>query len=242
VIAPEQQAQANVQVERQQPTVRFERTGEPRIVYQQAEGQPRIRFEPMNGASAQASAPAAPSDDAQRSARSGEASPVADQTVLGSAEAPPPVDRRSAQAQLNAAPGYGTEQAQGAPSDTTRQAPAASEPQQTGALPAGGLPVSVGRIEEMALYNARDEKLGEVEEVLIGPDNRVYVVVTHGGFLGLGEKRVAMPLEQVAMRGDRLVVEGLSGEQIEDMAAFDESQSGFTRMQGNAMAPVRTLQ
>jgi hypothetical protein len=216
VVAPrQQQQQTNVQVQRQQPNVRFERTGEPQIIYRQAEGQPQIRFEPMAGPASAAAA----TTPAQ----------------------PPAEGIQSAQAQLNAAPGYATNPAQGAPADTTRAT--GPEPQQTGALPGSGVQsLRASQLEDMAVYTARDEKLGDVEQVMMGPDNKVYLVVTHGGFLGLGERKVAMSLEQVAIRGDRLVAEGMNDEQIKAIPAFDKDSANYREVEDGHTASLRMLQ
>jgi hypothetical protein len=55
------------------------------------------------------------------------------------------------------------------------------------------------------LYNAQGNELGDVERVVEGPDGKQYLVIGAGGFLGIGEKPVPIPLERVAVRGDRLV-------------------------------------
>jgi hypothetical protein len=44
------------------------------------------------------------------------------------------------------------------------------------------------------------------------------IYVAHGGFLGLGEDKVAFPLERFALRGnDRLVIRGVTEQDIEAM-------------------------
>jgi PRC-barrel domain len=200
VVPPQQAlAQPNVQVDGQQPNVRVERTGEPRIVYQQAEGQPAIRFEsPTRQDAATASMP---------------------QQAAG-------VSPQNAQAQLNSGPG-------GQP---------AAGPQQTGAIHPASQFFNVEKLEDMALYNARGDKMGEVEEVVSGPGNALYLIVAHGGFLGLGQKQVAMPIEQVAMRGDRLVAETVTDEQIRAMPSFDTGDKNYKEAEDGQTAPVRVLQ
>jgi sporulation protein YlmC with PRC-barrel domain len=224
VQAPGPQEQANVQVERQEPNVRIERTGEPQIVYQQAEGQPLIRFEPVDG-----------------SGRVTGAAPAASAPATLAAT----VDPRNAQAQLNnPQAGYGTHTPSGAAAPGAA-APGASAPavgpQTTGALPPAELqPMAVSKLEGMALYNAREEKLGEVEAVVTGMGGRTFLIVSHGGFLGLGEKRVAVPAEQVAMRGDRLVSDRLTDDQLRDLPAYDRN-AGYRDMDNNQSAQIRIL-
>jgi len=79
--------------------------------------------------------------------------------------------------------------------------------------------IRVSALEEMQVYNARGERLGEVENMVMSPaDNSRYLVVEHGGFLGLFQDKVALPLSRVMLQGDRLVVQGLSEEEFEALA------------------------
>jgi hypothetical protein len=224
VEAPTQQAQANVQIDRRQPNVRIERTGEPQIVYQPAEGQPQIRFEPMGVQTAgEAGSPARSADAAAE-----------------------PITRRDAQAQLNASSsGYGTTPGMaGAPGDSTRvtaplmERPPSAEPSATGALPASGQPVEVRRLAEMTVYTSRNEKLGDVDHVVSGPDGKAHVVIGHGGFLGLGERKALIPLEQLALREDRLVADRLTDEQIKALPEYQKAER-FPELDGRQTAPVR---
>jgi hypothetical protein len=228
VEAPRQQTQTNVQVERQQPNVRVERMGEPQIVYEPAEGQPQIRFEPMG---------------AQTAGGAGAT------TAPQGAAATPPATQQAAQAQLNATTsGYGTTPGvAGAPGDATK-APSSSaerpgpspEPSATGALPSPGQQLEVAKLSDMTVYTARNEKLGDVDSVVAGPDGKVQLVIGHGGFLGLGERKVLMPLEQLALREDRLVAEHLTDEQIKALPEFEKGER-FRELEGRQTAPVRVL-
>jgi sporulation protein YlmC with PRC-barrel domain len=48
------------------------------------------------------------------------------------------------------------------------------------------------------VYNLAGEKLGEVNDLLLGPDHKVSTaVIGVGGFLGMGEKVVAVPFESL---------------------------------------------
>ena len=71
------------------------------------------------------------------------------------------------------------------------------------------------------------ENIGEVKDIVIGEDgNMQAVVVGVGGFLGIGEKEVAVDFEQLdwAERdGDRWLVAPMTKEQLETQAAFDRS-------------------
>ena len=52
-----------------------------------------------------------------------------------------------------------------------------------------------------SVYNQQNQRIGDLNDLVIGPDGRVVAfVVGVGGFLGIGERDVAIPFEQVQMR------------------------------------------
>ena len=54
--------------------------------------------------------------------------------------------------------------------------------------------VRASKLIGAAVYNDRDEKVGSVDDVIMGKDNKADdVVVSVGGFLGMGNKLVAVP-------------------------------------------------
>jgi PRC-barrel domain len=216
VVPPQAQAQPQVRTEEPQPNVRLERTGEPRIVYQPAEGPPQVRFETAAGETAAQTAGAAPSG------------------------APGPVSQTGAQAQLNS--GQAGAGSAGTPAGGSA-APArpAGEPAQTGALPGEMRALKVSQLEDMGVYNGRGEKLGDVEKMLMGADNKPYFLVSHGGFLGLGSKQVAISSDQLALRGDRLVADALTDEQVRGFPEFKES-ANFKEMDDDQTTSVRAAQ
>jgi sporulation protein YlmC with PRC-barrel domain len=53
------------------------------------------------------------------------------------------------------------------------------------------------------VYGAYNQKIGDVDEVLVGKDGKIQaVVVGVGGFLGIGEKDIAIPYDQVQWMAD----------------------------------------
>jgi PRC-barrel domain len=80
--------------------------------------------------------------------------------------------------------------------------------------------MTVGRINSLNLYNANGDNLGDVEHVIMGKDDQPHIVIGNGGFFGIGEKQVAIPLEQTALHGDRLVIRGLSDDQVRAMPTW----------------------
>jgi sporulation protein YlmC with PRC-barrel domain len=81
----------------------------------------------------------------------------------------------------------------------------------------------ISELEDKDVYNARGEKIGEVKRVVysLGDKNKRFVILEHGGFLGLGEKEVPLPAQRVFMRGDRLVVQGMTEAEVKAMPDWD---------------------
>ncbi len=115
------------------------------------------------------------------------------------------------------------------------------DPVQTGALPGLNLQnLTVDALEDMSVFNARGEKLGDVDGVLTGADNKTYLLIGQGGFLGVGGKKVALAADQLALAGDQLVAEGLTDDQIRALPEFKASD-GFKEMDGSQSAQLRRI-
>ena len=81
-----------------------------------------------------------------------------------------------------------------------------------------------------SVYNGTGEQaenVGDVNDIVVGADGKIEaVVVGVGGFLGIGEKDVAVDftqLEWAERDGDRWLVAPMTKEQLETQAAFDRS-------------------
>jgi len=194
------QGQANVQVEQAgEAKVTYERA-EPKVTINQAKGQPTVRMEaqqPANGAGQQ---------------------PAADQA------AQPAAGQQGAQLHDSEDPNKTPEAMEGQNGDQ-QQAAATQAGQQPAAGAQGQMQrVAVADIDGATVINERGEQLGKVDGIVQSTaDQKRYVVINHGGFLGLGEKKVALSLEGLAMQGDRIVVPGLSDDEIRALPEFKES-------------------
>ena len=81
------------------------------------------------------------------------------------------------------------------------------------------------------MFNSAGEKVGEVESALIDQDGKVrYVIVGVGGFLGLGERDVALRWDQLTMAdNDQKIVVNMTKEQLTALPAHrfaDASSKG----------------
>jgi len=82
--------------------------------------------------------------------------------------------------------------------------------------------ISVSDLVDREVVNTRGEQLGQVERV-VANGNRTYLILSEGGFLGMGEREVALPLDRVSsIRGDdQLVLQGLSEEDLGAMPRWN---------------------
>ena len=93
---------------------------------------------------------------------------------------------------------------------------------ENGALMVDPLGVRAGELEDMDVYASTGDKIGEVEDVLMTPDGQITSVsVEMGGFLGIDEKEVAMPIADLSKQGDDLVAD-ITEEQAETLPVWDD--------------------
>ena len=77
------------------------------------------------------------------------------------------------------------------------------------------------------VYGADDAKVGEIGDVVLSGDKKVdAVVVDVGGFLGMGEKEVAVGLEKLKFMsdkdGNRYLYTNFTKAQLEAQTAYDK--------------------
>ncbi|MBZ9718587.1 PRC-barrel domain-containing protein [Mesorhizobium sp. AD1-1] len=136
-----------------------------------------------------------------------------------------------------------------APSDKTAQAPApttpdASAPDQTktAAIDKSTLtemPVGEIRADDLkgtTVYGANDAKVGEIGDVVLAPDKKAdAVIVDVGGFLGLGEKEVAVGMDNLKFMtdkaGNKYLYTTFTKEQLEAQTAYDKGSYAEKRDQ-----------
>jgi sporulation protein YlmC with PRC-barrel domain len=86
----------------------------------------------------------------------------------------------------------------------------------------------VGNVWNKTVYNAAGQKIGDLKDVLIDRDGKVAaIIVGVGGFLGLGEKNVAVDYDFLkqngGITGDRIVV-GMSEQDLRDAPSFQRAK------------------
>lgn len=80
------------------------------------------------------------------------------------------------------------------------------------------------RMDDADVYNGRDEKIGDVEDLIATDAGQVEaVVISVGGFLGLGERYVAVPMSAVRVTRERdttRVMLDMTREQLREAPEF----------------------
>ncbi|RUV71434.1 MAG: PRC-barrel domain containing protein [Mesorhizobium sp.] len=147
--------------------------------------------------------------------------------------APAPADKTAQ------APATTTDPAAPAPADTTAEAPAAATPDatpdqtQTAAIDKSALtemPINEIRSEDLVgttVYGANDVNVGEIGDVVLTGDKKVdAVIIDVGGFLGVGEKEVAVGMDNLKFMtdkdGNRYLYTNFTKEQLEAQVAYDK--------------------
>lgn len=80
----------------------------------------------------------------------------------------------------------------------------------------------VETVIDREVRNMRGDELGMVSR-LVTDGSEVYAVLAHGGFLGLGEREVALPLDRMSVSRNReqLVLRGLTEGELDELPRFD---------------------
>ncbi len=92
--------------------------------------------------------------------------------------------------------------------------------------------MSPDQLVGQGVYNTAGERVGEIDEIVVNRSNRgTAAVVGVGGFVGIGEKKVVVPLDRMSAQGDRIVVPNLTKENAGQMQAYDSEN--WYRYEGN---------
>lgn len=94
--------------------------------------------------------------------------------------------------------------------------------------------VRASKLIGTAVYNDRDEKIGSVDDLVLGKDNKAdEVIVSVGGFLGMGTKLVSVPYTQLrlgdtknASSSNKVVMPGATKESLKTQPDFHYTNRG----------------
>ncbi len=73
------------------------------------------------------------------------------------------------------------------------------------------------------VQDTQGEEIGEVEDLIIGPDGQIQkVVIEAGGFLDIGDTHFAMPWDEVVRMGTAVIQVPFDSDNIEDYSVFGD--------------------
>jgi sporulation protein YlmC with PRC-barrel domain len=88
------------------------------------------------------------------------------------------------------------------------------------------------KIVGSSVYNDRNEKIGSVDDLVIGSDHSIHAVLSVGGFLGMNAKLVAVPFDKLQFGNtkessdNRVVLPGTTKEQLTSMPDYHFTNRG----------------
>ena len=72
-----------------------------------------------------------------------------------------------------------------------------------------------------SVVNEANDTVGRVDDIIIGDDGKSpYAVLSVGGFLGMGNKLVALPYEQLKTKDNKLVMPGATKDALMGLPEF----------------------
>jgi sporulation protein YlmC with PRC-barrel domain len=179
--------------EQAQPSITYEEIGEPQILFEMAEGEPQVTFEQVSVADSAAAGQTSPATHPQ----------AGDQLATGEAD-------DGVQGQQEA----GDQLA-----DAERQSPEAG---QASAL-SETTEVAASDIIGREVVNEEGQSVGQLQAIVELQDGRLAGVLVADEFLGIGERQYAIPLDNLTLAADALVVIDLADQDLVQSAEWDQS-------------------
>jgi sporulation protein YlmC with PRC-barrel domain len=78
------------------------------------------------------------------------------------------------------------------------------------------------KLRGATVVNPKNEKVGELDDLIVNKDRVVFGIIEVGGFLGLGSHHIAVPYSslQISDGGRRIVLPGATKEQVKALPEF----------------------
>ena len=82
--------------------------------------------------------------------------------------------------------------------------------------------VRASKVVGASVYNDQDQSIGSIDDVPMGVGDRkgATVVLSVGGFLGMGSKLVSVPFDELKIQNDRIVMPGATKASLEGMPEY----------------------
>lgn len=82
----------------------------------------------------------------------------------------------------------------------------------------------VSKLEGKPVYNDKNERIGSIDDVILGPDKRaIFAVLQVGGFLGVGGRLVAVPFDSLDFSGrdGKIILPGATKDELKRLPEFN---------------------
>ena len=120
------------------------------------------------------------------------------------------------------------------PASRPSSPPSATAPAKP-SLPSDLREMKVSELVGKNVYTSTDEKIGDIDELVVSKtgSKEPMVVIGVGGFLGIGEKKAAVPLDQLKVQGDKIVAAGVTKDSLKQHA--DYKAADYEKVDRNKM-------
>ena len=72
------------------------------------------------------------------------------------------------------------------------------------------------------VYNDKDERVGSIDDMIVAPDKAIsYAILNAGGFTGLTKHDVAVPVSQLKLINNKLVLAGATKDALKATPPFE---------------------
>jgi len=91
--------------------------------------------------------------------------------------------------------------------------------------------LKVDALEDMDLVGVDGKEIGGIDGVVENnADKNQFVVLERGGFLGFGARKIALPLENIAMQGEKVTLRNIDVAQLDGLAEFKNDNNAFREL------------
>jgi sporulation protein YlmC with PRC-barrel domain len=142
---------------------------------------------------------------------------------------------------LKSSPSGAASPAAAPPTTAATPAPAAGQspggttaPAVSGAArpPGPMMQITVSALTNKDLQRTSGDEIGDIERVVESvADGRQYIVVSSGGFLGLFDTEIVIPLENVTAQGNHILLQSMSHDQLKSLPKYDNSGNTYRELE-----------
>jgi hypothetical protein len=81
--------------------------------------------------------------------------------------------------------------------------------------------IRLGKVVGASVYNDQNQSIGSVDDVLMSKDGKATTaVLSVGGFLGMDSKLVSVPIDQLKVHADKVMMPGATKASLEQMPSY----------------------